>query len=61
MSLSVLFLVLSYGYGTVEKQVNMPEFVEQYRWIMIGTFVVHIFIGILMVLDHEERHRWHDF
>lgn len=60
LSLCVLFLSLAYGYGTVQERVGLND-IKVYKWLLIGAVFIHLAIAYLMFIDHEERHKWHDY
>lgn len=58
--LCMLFLSLAYGYGTVQERVDINDLIV-HKWLIIGAVLVHLAIAYLMFIDHEERHKWHDY
>ena len=60
LCLCVLFLSLAYGYGTVQERIGINE-IKLHKWLLIGASVIHFAIAYLMFIDHEERHKWHDY
>ena len=59
-AICLLFLVLAYGYGTVKQRVNVQDF-RPFLLPLSAALLMHLCIVILIIIDHEERHKWHDF
>ena len=60
LSLCILFMSLAYGYGTLQQYVGLND-LRIHRSLIIGALVAHLLIAFLILTDHEERHKWHDY
>ena len=62
VSLCLILLVLAFGQGTLRQQQGLDNAnLNVNLGLLIGTVFAHILILILMLADHEERHKWHDY
>ena len=60
LNLCLIFLMLAYGYWTVQQTVGAEDF-NLHKYILISACLAHMAIAFAMFTDHEERHKWHDY
>ena len=60
LSLCILFLSLAHGYGTLQQKVGLND-LKVHKGLMAGATLAHLVIAYLILTDHEERHKWHDY
>lgn len=60
LTICAIFIALALGYGTVRQKMGLED-LQEMMWPMVAVCLIHGCIILLSLLDHEERHRWHDY